>query len=98
MCGSERPWEPLQDTRGLDYKLRGQERGGAGDFVATGWCRVAASVPKCGFPGAVSGRECFSALYNKPADTSQNREFSSLSSDAFTPHSSSDKREVEKKN
>lgn len=49
-----------------------------------GWCRVAGLVPKCGFVGLCQAGGS-SALYNKPADTSQSREFSPRSTDAFTP-------------
>lgn len=84
ICASERaPGNPCR-TREWSTSQRGPEGGWGLRGYCPGWCRVAASVPKCGFAGLCQARG-FSALYNKPADRSQRREFFSPSTDAFTP-------------
>lgn len=84
ICASERaPGNPCR-TREWSTSQRGPEGGWGLRGYCPGWCRVAASVPECGFAGLCQARGS-SALYNKPADRSQSREFFSPSTDAFTP-------------
>ena len=84
ICGSERaPGNPCR-TSEWSTSQRGLEGGWGLRGYCPGRCRVAASVPKCGFAGLCQARGS-SALYNKPADTSQSSEFFSPSTDAFTP-------------